>query len=119
MYEKHNMEQLKRGDKIYLDDSKTKESAVNHYLDCRDGIVEVYEYRDESGYGFKNRLFLCEDAKHEESSIIRQIYVDSIKTWVEEELSFDTDSFIFLKALLNGKHDERGGEYTLVRHYSK
>ena len=118
MYEKH-MEQLKRGDKIHLDESKTKESAVNHYLDCRDGIVEVYEYVDESGYGFKNRLFLCEDAKHEESSIIRQIYVDSIKTWVEEELSFDTDSFIFLKALLNGKHDERGGEYTLVRHYSK
>ena len=113
------MEQLKRGDKIYLDDSKTKESSVNHYLDCRDGIVEVYEYRDESGYGFKNRLFLCEDAKHEESSIIRQVYVDSIKTWVEEELSFDTDSFIFLKALLNGKHNERGGEYTLVRDYSK
>lgn len=118
MHEKH-MEQLKRGDKIYLDDSKTKESSVNHYLDCRDGIVEVYEYRDESGYGSKTRLFYCQDTKHESTAVIRQIYSDFKKEWVEETMFFDSDSFEYLRKLLNGKHDERGGEYTLVRHYSK
>ena len=35
------MENLNRGDKIYLDDkAKTKESTINNYLSCRDGIVD-------------------------------------------------------------------------------
>jgi len=111
------MEKLKRGDKIYLDKNQEKESAVNSYLDCRDGIVEVYEYNDESGYGSKTRLFYCQNTKHESVSIIRQIYIDFKKEWVEETMSFDQDSFEFLKAIINGKEDALGGKYLLVRDY--
>lgn len=112
------MEKLNRGDKIYLDgDTKNKESMVNHFLSCRDGIVEVFEYRDCSGYGSKVRLFLCENTKHEVISIIRQSYNDLKKEWIEEEMSFDTNSFVFLKALINNKKEEQGGKYFLVRDY--
>ena len=120
-FEKHkfqNMEKLNRGDKIYLDDkSKTKESTINNYLSCRDGIVEVFEYKDSSGYGSKTRLFLCENTKHEVVSIVRQTWNDFSKEWIEEEITFDTDSFVFLKALINNKKEELGGKYSLVRHY--
>ena len=109
------MEKLKRGDKIYLDTEKTKESAINTYLACRDGIVEVFEYSDSSGYGSETRLFLCENTKHEVTSIVRQTRID--KGWSEEEMTFDTDSFSFLKALIKNKKEELGGEYTLVRDY--
>lgn len=113
-----NMEKLKRGDKIYLDDkAKTKESTINNYLSCRDGIVEVFEYNDSSGYGSKTRLFLCENTKHEVISIVRQTWNDFAKEWIEEEMTFDTDSFVFLKALINNKKEELGGEYSLVRDY--
>lgn len=111
------MNKLNRGDKIYLDDEETKESAINAYLECRDGIVEVYEYRDESGYGSKTRLFLCENTKHECISIIRQVWSDFNKQWNEEEMSFDSDSFVFLKALITGEKNELGGNYSLVRDY--
>ena len=111
------MNKLNRGDKIYLDYEKTKESAINAYLECRDGIVEVYEYRDESGYGSKTRLFLCENTKHECISIVRQVWSDFNKQWNEEEMSFDSDSFVFLKALITGKKNELGGNYSLVRDY--
>lgn len=111
------MEQLKRGDKIYLDENKMQESSVNTFLACRDGIVEVYEYRDESGYGSKTRLFLCEDTKHESISVIRQVYIEFEKKWVEQDMDFDSDSFEFLKAIINGKKNVLGGKYTLVRDY--
>lgn len=111
------MDSLKRGSKIYLDKEKTKESCINTFLDCRDGIVEVYEYNDMSGYGTKTRLFLCENVKHELTSIIRQTWDDFTKEWGEEQMSFDTDSFSFLKALINNKKEEAGGKYFLVRHY--
>ena len=111
------MEKLKRGDKIYLDSNNTKESLVNTYLECRDGIVEVYEYRDTSGYGSKTRLFLCRNTKHESVSIIRQIWID--KAWIEERLHFDSDSFEFLEAIIEGKTDADGGKYTMVRDYSE
>jgi hypothetical protein len=111
------MEKLKRGDKIYLDEKQEKESDVNTFLACRDGIVEVYEYRDESGYGSKTRLFYCQDTKNESVSIIRQIYIDFKKEWVEETMSFDSDSFEFLEAIINGKEDALGGKYLLVRDY--
>jgi hypothetical protein len=111
------MEKLNRGDKIYLDKEKTRESAVNHFLKCRDGIIKVYEYRDESGYGSKTRLFLCEDTKHEAISIIRQVYVDYKDEWIEESVDFDSDSYIFLRALINGNENEIGGKYYLVRYY--
>jgi hypothetical protein len=111
------MEKLKRGDKIYLDKNQEKESAVNSYLDCRDGIVEVYEYNDSSGYGSKTRLFYCQNTKHESVSIIRQIYINFNKEWVEETMDFDSDSFEFLKAIINGKEDVLGGKYLFVRDY--
>ena len=111
------MEKLNRGDKIYLDTEKTEESSINQYLDCRDGIVEVYEYNDCSGYGSKTRLFLCENTKHESLSIIRQTWNDFAKKWIEEDMGFDSDSFVFLKAIINGKKDELGGKYSLVRDY--
>lgn len=112
------MEKLNRGDKIYLyDKAKTKESTINNYLSCRDGIVEAYEYNDASGYGSKTRLFLCENTKHEVKSIVRQTWNDFAKEWIEEEMTFDTDSFVFLKALINNKKEELGGKYSLVRDY--
>lgn len=109
------MEKLKRGDKIYLDKNNKVESYVNHYLNCRDGVVEVYEYADSSGYGSKTRLFLCNNTKHESIAIVRQTYSNLDKIWVEEEMTFDSDSFKFLEALIKG---DRGKEYTLVRDYS-
>ena len=109
------MEKLNRGDKIYLDENKEKESLVNQYLDCRDGIVELYEYNDSSGYGSKTRLFICEDTKHESVSIIRQTWSNFINEWIEEEMWFDSDSFVFLKALIIGHEEAPGGKYSLVR----
>lgn len=111
------MEKLKRGDKIYLDKNQEKESAVNTFLDCRDGIVEVYEYNDSSGYGSKTRLFYCQDTKHESAAIIRQVYIDFNKEWVEETMFFDSDSFELLKAIINGDENHIYGKYTLVRDY--
>lgn len=113
------MEKLKRGDKIYLDSSNTNESLVNAYLDCRDGIVEVYEYSDTSGYGSKTRLFLCRNTKHETVTVIRQTYIEITNKWMEEDMSFDSDSFEFLEAIINGKADADGGKYTMVRDYSE
>lgn len=108
---------LNRFDKIYLDTGLTKESGVNTYLDCRDGIVQMYEYRDCSGYGSRTRLFICRNTKHETISIIRQTWNDIGNEWIEEEMSFDSDSFDFLKAIISGKEDQIGGTYSLVRDY--
>ena len=111
------MKKLKRGDKIFLNKEKTKESEVNPYLDCRDGIVEVYEYYSDSGYGVATRLFLCDNTKHESKALIRQTYNSLNKEWIEESIYFDSDSFVFLEAILNGKKDKLGGTYSLVRDY--
>ena len=111
------MQQLKRGDKIYLDKEKLIESQVNKYLECRDGVVECYEYRDCSGYGSKTRLFLCRDTKHDSVSLIRQTEVFN-KEWMEQTVDFDSDSFVFLESIINGKKDQLGGKYTLVRDYN-
>lgn len=111
------MERLKRGDKIYLDIDKTKESEINHFLDCRDGVVEVYEYNNCSGYGDKTRMFLCDNTKHERIALIRQTYNKFNKEWIEESMHFDSDSFVYLEALINGKKDELGGKFSLVRDY--
>ncbi len=113
------MDKLKRGDKIYLDKERKKESEINAYLDCRDGIVEVYEYHDTSGYGYGSvtRLFLCNNTKHESMALIRQTYNSLSKEWIEESMYFGSDSFVFLEAILNGKKDELGGKYSLVRDY--
>ena len=111
------MEKLNRGDKIYLDTSKTKESEINPFLNCRDGVVEMYKYNDCSGYGDKTRMFLCRNIKHERVAIIRQTYNNLSKEWMEESMHFDSDSFVFVEALINGKKDEFTGEYSLVRDY--
>jgi hypothetical protein len=111
------MTKLNRGDKIYLDKDETKESAINPYLDCRDGIVECFEYADSSGYGATTRLFLCENTKHESLSIIRQTWNSMVREWTEEQMAFDSDSFVFLKALINGNNKVLGGDYCLVRDY--
>lgn len=113
------MQKVNRGDKLYLDSAKTEESAINTYLDARDGIVEVYEYIDDSGYGETTRLFLCQDTKHESVNIIRQRWNSFSKKWIEEYMCFDSDSFTFLKALITGKTDEFGGQYSVVRDYNE
>lgn len=109
------MKQLKRGDKIFLDLNESKESSINHYLSCRDATIEMYEYYDMSGYGSKTRLFLCDNYKHEVISIIRQIWSESANEWIEEQMSFDSDSFKFLKALINNQKELSGVKYYLVR----
>jgi hypothetical protein len=41
---KYNMERLKRGDKIYKNADETKESEVNHFLDCIADIeIAIFE----------------------------------------------------------------------------
>lgn len=108
---------MKRGDKIYLDSDNTKESAVNPYLACRDGVVEIYEYRDCSGYGGKTKLYLCRNTKHESISIIRQTLVD--KEWREEEMAFDSDSFSLMESLIKGDYNNIHGEYKKLRDYNE
>ena len=66
------MKRLNRGDKVYLDKEGIIGSQVNQYIECSGGIVEMYEYKDCSGYGSNTRLFLCRDTKHESVSIIMQ-----------------------------------------------
>lgn len=111
------MRKLNRGDKIYLDKENTIPSMVNSYTNCRDGIIHCYEYNDASGYGNKVRLFLCENTKHESMSIIRQAYLMK-DNWDEEVLTFDSDSFVFLKALISYNEEALGGIFTVVRDYS-
>ncbi len=111
------MKKFNRGDKIYLDREQTKESEVNIFLKCRDGIVEVYEYEDCSGYGEKTRAFLCEDTKHEHVALITQIYDNINKGWIEESMYFSSDSFDFVKALVNNIRVGVRGKDTMVRKY--
>lgn len=111
--------EFKRGEhKIYLDSEQKKESSVNRFLDGRDCVVKMYEYRDGSGYGSKTKLFLCEDTKHECVSIIRQIWIETLKEWTEEEMSFDADSYCFLDGLINDDPSISGGKFKLLRDYS-
>jgi hypothetical protein len=109
---------MNRGDKLYLNGNRTKESAVNPYLDCRDGIVEMLEYTDDSGYGSPTKLFLCQNSKHEQTCIVRQTFSNLSGEWMEEAMRFDSDSFAFLRALLNGDKNVGGGKYTLLRDYN-
>lgn len=111
------MEKLNKGDKIYLDKDETKESEVNGFLACRDGVVTMYEYHDSSGYGSKTRLFLCRDVKHETIAIVRQTYIRFTEEWAEESMHFDLDSFVYLEAIINRKEDEAGATFSLVRDY--
>jgi hypothetical protein len=101
----------KRGElKIYLDKEQTKESVINHYSNCRDGVIERVEYRDCSGYGTSTELYLCSNTKHEVISIVRHIKTDD--EIYEDEMTFDSDSFKYLEKLLSGKGET-------LRDYSK
>ena len=106
---------LGKGQKIYLDKANTVESELNYMLERRGETIEVYEYRDTSGYGSITRLFLCRNHKYEGVTIVRQVYINHKKEWIEESMGFDSDSFEYLEALLNGKTDAIGGEYTLLK----
>jgi hypothetical protein len=50
-------------------------------------------------------------------SIVRQTWNEIKGEWIEEEMTFDADSFVFLKALVNGEKVALGGKYFLVRDY--
>lgn len=105
----------KRGHKIYLDRDNKIESDVNQYLNCRDGVVEMIEYRDDSGYGSWTKLYLCRDIKHESVCLIRQVECNGL--YSEESLYFDSDSFEQLQYLLgNGKRPHMA-EIKLLRDY--
>jgi hypothetical protein len=101
--------------KLYLDKEETEESAVNRFIECRDGIVKMYEYHDCGGYGGKTRLFHCEDTKHEVVAIIRQNWDG--EQWREEVMYFDTDSYKFLDGLINNDETILGGKFELLRDY--
>lgn len=107
-----------RGHKMYLDKDQTIESEANHYFDCRDGFIKSVEYVDHGGnnpYGW-TRLMLCINSKHEHLAIIRQ--TKSMDGNLKEEvLDFDSDSYEFLKALINGKTDVLGGKFEILRDY--
>jgi len=107
-----------RGYKMYLDKENTIESHANQYFDCRDGIIESVEYVDHGGnnpYGW-TRLMMCENTKHESCAIIRQTEgMDGVLK--EEVMYFDSDSFNFLKAIVNGKNEVLGGKFELLRTY--
>ncbi len=111
------MDKLNRGDKIYLDKENIIESAVNTFLDCRDGIVHLVEYHDTSGYGCRTRFFYCINAKHESCALVRQVYIENIKEWREESMFFDSDSFEFIRKLISLETQSLGDYYTLVRDY--
>lgn len=109
---------LSRGSKIYLDVENTVESAVNQYLDCRDGIVKMIEYAADSGYGSPSRLFLCIDSKHETVALIRQHRTIRMGGWIEEATYFDSDSFEFLECLITGNPNRFGKEVHILRDYN-
>ena len=109
---------MKRGSKIYLDKDNLKESSVNRYLACRDGVVEMYQYADCSGYGNKTKLYLCQNTKHESVSIIRQTLLSG-NEWQEEEMNFDSDSFSLMEALIKGDTKNIHGDYIKLRDYSE
>ena len=116
-----NMEEkakYERGHKMYLDKDNTIESEANQYFDCRDGVIESVEYVDHGGnnpYGW-TRLMLCSNSKHEHKSIIRQTR-DLEENLHEEVMGFDSDSYEFLRALINHKTDVPGGKFELLRDY--
>lgn len=114
------METLKRGGKIFLDKDETKESAVNHYLSCRDGIVEVVEYISEGGDGNEARIFLCENTKHESLAVIKQDFSPMDMVWKEVAMYFDSESFKFFKTLITRDFTETTKSSCIeIRNYNK
>jgi hypothetical protein len=100
---------------IYLDSEHRKESEVNPFLTCRDGVVEMIEFTNCSGYGAKCRLFRCSNTKHEVEALILQEYI-SHDNWLETVINLDSDSFKYLDILLGVKKD-KNNEVILYRDY--
>jgi hypothetical protein len=109
------MQKLNRGDKIYLDTQQTKESSINSFLDCRDATIHAYEFNQDSGYGSKVRFILCDNYKHEVMMLVKQTYSNTTKEWSEIQIDFDSDSFRFLKSLINYEPTALGEEYFIIR----
>lgn len=86
---------MKKQEHLYNADGS--ESKINHYLDCRDGIVSVVKFRTDSGYGSPVEAYLCEDTKYEVVSLV----VRGGKH--EYTMDFDTDSWKYIEELINGK----------------
>lgn len=109
-----------RGYKIFLDKENTIESSVNRYLECRDGIVSMIEYTGDAGYGSKERIFICEDSKHDSHAIIKQVYSFTSEKWIEDEMYFDVYEFEWLVKLLTGKEDFPSHvKYELLRDFTQ
>lgn len=112
------MDKMYRGDKLYLDKEQKKESCINRYLECRDGIINVFEY--ETICYQKERLFYCEDSKHDSICIVRHTYSDTEKEWIEECIDFSSDDFKFLKALVTGEPSQYNCEpYFTIRDFTE
>lgn len=92
---------IQRGEvKIMLHDGS--ESALNTFIECRDGIIYKRSYRDCSGYGSPTDAYYCRDTKHESVALIihtRSEY-DKEKKIYEKCMFFDSDSWEEIQKLL-------------------
>lgn len=97
-----NKPTIQRGEvKIILHDGS--ESALNLYINCRDGIIYKRTYRQDSGYGSKVDAYFCEDTKHESVALILHHYEymnESNGKIREESMHFDSDSWREIEKLL-------------------
>ena len=78
-----------------------KESQVHFFLKLRDVDIEMVEYRDESGYGSKKRIFLMHDYKHESVCVEFQLF-NAVEWMVTNEIEFDSDSYEIFANLIKG-----------------
>ena len=84
---------------IFLDKEKTKPSVVNDFLTCRDGTVEMIEFREDSGYGRRCRFFKCVNYKHEVHAMVFQRLLNDGRC-TEDYIISDSDSFSFIDKVL-------------------
>lgn len=81
---------IKRGE-IKFTLANGSESVLNHYIDCRDGVIYRVKYNDCSGYGIRTEAFYCRNTKHESVALVIHKHIDG-KIY-EDSLGFDTDSW--------------------------
>ena len=93
---------------IFLDKEKTKPSVVNDFLTCRDGTVEMIEFREESGYGGTCRFFKCVNYKHEIHAMVFQGLLDD-GGYIENYIISDSDSFSLINKVLHVKGTDNKG----------
>lgn len=94
---------IERGEKKFILKDGT-ESALNQFIDCRDGIIYKREYMDCSGYGSLTTAYYCKNTKHESVAIIIHTYEDRFRASdtgiYEKALFFDSDSWREIEKLL-------------------